>query len=342
MTIVERLQTSGIRRTGSSRADFRYRRSDGGTPSREELARIRALVLPPAWTDVRISASPASAVQAIGRDRAGRWQYRYSEKQTRLREERKRQRLLKLLAALPELRARVARDLHGSEMTRERVLAVMVRLLMRGFLRPGSEVYARDNGTYGLATLRSRHVAVRGRRIILTYPGKGKKIQVREIQDADAALVVAALLRVPGRRVFRYPDSAGAWSDVRRRHVNEYIREIAGARFTARDFRTWAGTLLGACALARQAPPEVVSASSLRRRVQAAMRETSSLLGNTPAVCRTSYVCPAVITAFEKGRVLDKPPDLSQLVRASSRVLSAAERRLSRLIVNEARPTRSA
>jgi len=332
MTIVERLQATGIHRLGSSRAGFRYRRSGGGRPLREDLARIRSLVLPPRWTDVWISASAGSAVQAIGKDRAGRWQYRYSEKQTRLREERKRRRLLRLLDALPQVRARVARDLRGPELTRERVLAAMVQLLLRGFLRPGSEVYARDNGTYGLATLRSRHVAVRGPHLTLTYPGKGKKLQVRQIEDAAAARVVAALLRVRGSRVFRYPDPDGGWSAIRRRHVNAYIREIAGARFTARDFRTWAGTLLGACALARRGYPDSTSKSALRRTVREAMRETSTLLGNTPAVCRASYVCPAVIDAFEKGRLIASPPALETLVRGQPRVLVHAERRLARLI----------
>ncbi len=339
MTIVERLQATGIRRLGSPQTGFRYRRPNGGRASREDLSRIRTLVLPPAWTEVWISASPASAVQAIGKDRAGRWQYRYSEKQTRLREERKRKRLLKFLDSLPGLRAQVARDLHGRTLTRERVFAAMVQLMLRGFLRPGSEVYARDNGTYGLATLRSRHVAVRGRLVVLAYPGKGKKVQVREIEDAAAAAVVAALLRIPGSRVFRYSGSDGAWNDVRRRHVNDYIRGIAGERFTAKDFRTWAGTLFGACALARQGLPEPVSARSLRRRVLAAMRETSTLLGNTPAVCRASYVCPAVIAAFEQGRMLRRPPDLEKLMRASPGVLSSTERRLSHLIRNETRPT---
>ncbi len=338
-TIVQRLQATGIRRVGSARTGFHYRRADGGKPSLEDLSRIRALVLPPAWTDVWISASPSSAVQAIGKDRAGRWQYRYSERQTRIREERKRRRLLRLLAALPALRARVAHDLRGRGLTRERVLAAMVQLLLRGFLRPGSEAYARDNGTYGLATLRSRHVAVRGRRMTLTYPGKGKKLQVREIGDAAVAAVVAALLRVRGSRVFRCPGPEGTWSDVRRRHVNDYIREIAGARFTAKDFRTWAGTLLGACALARLGFPEPASAAALRRRVRDAMRETSTLLGNTPAVCRASYVCPAVIAAFEKGRLLASPPALDKLVGGAPRILAPAERRLARLIRSEPSPS---
>ena len=334
MTVVERLQASGMRRLGSGRRGFRYVRSDGAPVPAAERRRIEALVLPPAWTDVFVSPSPASAVQAIGRDRAGRWQYRYSEKQTRRREARKRARLLAFLRALPALRERVARDLRGEELTRERVLAAMVRLLLRGFLRPGSQVYARENGSYGLATLRPRHVRVRGRRITLSYPGKGGKPHVREIEDAAAARVVAALLADPGPEVFRYRAASQEWVNVRRRHINEYLREVGGARFTAKDFRTWAGTLLGACALARNGYPSPPTSGAIRRCVTRAMRETSSLLGNTPAVCRTSYVNPDVLSAFGRGRLLADPPPLEVLVRGSSRKLSAVERRLARLIAN--------
>ncbi len=342
MTIVERLQRAGIRRTGAPKRGFRYLTAAGSRPSPADLARIRALVVPPAWEDVWISGSPASAVQAVGRDRAGRWQYLYSEKQTRTREERKRERLLALLRVLPALRAHVARDLRGEGLTRERVLAAMARLTLRGFLRPGSEVYTRENGTYGLTTLRARHVRVTGRRIELSYRGKGRKQQRRLIDDAPAARVVRALLAEPGPTVFCYRDTDGALVRVRRRHLNEYLREIAGARFTARDFRTWAGTLLGACALARQGYPEPASPRAVRRSVAAAMRETSRLLGNTPTVCRTSYVSPAVLSSFERGRVLPEAPTLEALVRASPRALAVVERRLASLLLgNPGSPARA-
>jgi DNA topoisomerase-1 len=290
--------------------------------------------VPPAWTDTFISASPSSAVQAIGKDRAGRWQYLYSEKQTRRREERKRERLLAFLRALPVLRERLAQDLRREGLGRERVLAAMGRLLLRGFLRPGSQVYARENGTYGLATLRPKHVRVRGRRITLEYPGKGGKTQVREIEDQSAARVVRALLAEPGRELFRYRNGGDEWINVRRRNLNTYLSEITGARITAKDFRTWAGTLLGACALARAGYPDPPSGRALRRSVAQAMRETAELLGNTPAVCRASYVSPGVLEAFEKGRLLADPPSLESLVRASPRVLAVVERRLSRLLAN--------
>ena len=336
MTVVERLQSSGIRRLGSPKRGFRYRKADGGRVSRADRERIAKLVVPPAWTDVSISASASSAVQAIGRDRAGRWQYLYSEKQTRRREERKRAQLLAFLRALPSMRARLAQDMRREGLGRERVLATMGRLLLRGFLRPGSQVYAKENGTYGLATLRPKHVRVRGRRITLSYPGKGGKAQVREIDDAAAARVVRALLRDPGPEVFRYRNGGDAWINVRRRNLNSYLREISGARITAKDFRTWAGTLFGACALARAGYPEPPSARAIKRSVAGAMRETSELLGNTPAVCRASYVSPGILEAFERGRVLADPPSLEALVRASPAVLASVEKRLAKLIANGA------
>jgi DNA topoisomerase-1 len=334
MTVVERLQSSGIRRLGSVTRGFRYRRAEGGRVSREDRARIDALVIPPAWTDVFISASASSAVQAIGRDRAGRWQYLYSEKQTRRREERKKKQLLAFLKLLPALRARLAQDLRKEGLGRERVLAAMGRLLLRGFLRPGSQVYAKENGTYGLATLRPKHVRVRGRRVTLAYPGKGGKAQVREIEDAAAARVVRALLAEPGPELFRYRNGGDDWVNVRRRNLNAYLGEVSGSRITAKDFRTWAGTLFGACALARQGIPDPPSARAFRRSVAAAMKETAELLGNTPAVCRASYVSPGILAAFEKGKVLPDPPSLERLVRASPRALAAVERRLARLVAD--------
>lgn len=336
MTVIERLQEQGFRRVGSSARGFRYETPRGATVNGAHAVRIRALSIPPGWTEVFVNPAPGAAVQAIGRDRAGRWQYRYSAAQTGKRERRKRERLLAFLRALPVLRARVAADLRREGLPRERVLAAMTRLLLRGFLRPGSQVYARENGTYGLTTLRPKHVRVRGRRITLAYRGKGGKAQMREIDDAPAARVLAALLdeHEPGGQVFRYRSESGGWVGVRRRAINEYLREIGGVRITAKDFRTWAGTLFGACALARLGFPEPSSAREIRSRVARAMGETAELLGNTAAVCRASYVSPEVLAAFAKGRLLADPPALEILVRGSAAVLGAVERRLARLIAN--------
>ncbi len=336
MTVIERLQERGFRRLGSSARGFRYETPRGAAVNGAHGTRIRGLAIPPGWTEVFVNPSPGAAVQAIGRDRAGRWQYRYSPAQIGKRERRKRERLLAFLRALPVLRSRAAADLRREGLPRERVLAAMTRLLLRGFLRPGSQVYARENGTYGLTTLRPKHVRVRGRRITLSYPGKGGKPQMREIDDAAAARVVAALLaqHEPGAQVFRYRSESGDWVGVRRRSINEYLREIGGVRITAKDFRTWAGTLFGACALARLGFPPPSSAREVRSRVARAMGETSRLLGNTAAVCRASYVSPEVLAAFARGRLLADPPALDTLVRGSAGALAAVERRLARLIAN--------
>ena len=337
MTAIERLRRTGIRRLGSPKAGFRYRTPEGRRPSAEQVERIRRLVLPPAWTDVFVSSSASSPVQAIGRDRAGRWQYVYSEAHAKRREERKRERLLAFLESLPQLRARIARDLAGDRLTRERVLAAMVRLLLRGYVRPGSQVYARENGTYGLSTLRRRHVRVRGTRVLLSYPGKSGRLQTREIEDGNAARVLRSLLREPGRDVFAYLSETGERVKVRRRHLNAYLAEINGGRFTAKDFRTWAGTLIGACALARIGCPTPRSGRALRRSIAQAMKETAALLGNTPAVCRASYVSPVVLDAYAKGRVLEDPPMPAALRRGSARALAHVEKQLIRMLGNGSR-----
>jgi DNA topoisomerase-1 len=337
MTAIERLQKTGIRRVGSPKAGFRYRTPEGARPPEAQLERIRSLVLPPAWTDVFVSPSASSPIQAIGRDRAGRWQYVYSEAHAKRREEKKRERLLAFLESLPRLRARIARDLSGEGLTRERVLAAMVRLLLRGYVRPGSQKYARENGTYGLSTLRRRHVRVQGSRILLSYPGKSGKFQTREIEDPDSAQVLRALLRERGRDVWFYRTETGERVKVRRRHLNAYLAEFNGGRFSAKDFRTWAGTLFGACALARIGCPTPSSARALRRAVAQAMKETAALLGNTPAVCRASYVSPVVLEAFAKGRILEDPPLLAALQRGSSRTMARVEKQLIRMLGNGSR-----
>jgi DNA topoisomerase-1 len=332
LTAIERLQRTGIRRLGTPRSGFRYRAASGSAVARDDLRRIRGLAIPPAWTDVSISASPTSLLQAIGRDRAGRWQYRYSPVQTRLREGRKRRRLAAFLSALPGVRARVARDLRQPGLSREKVLAGLVQILLRGALRPGSSEYARSNGTFGLATLRPRHATVTGATVVFRYPGKGGKVQEHRIEDPRVARLVRRLLRRPGRRLFRWQDENGAWLEARRRSLNDYLREASGGPFTAKDFRTWAGTLLGACALAEAGIPSPPTRRAIRSGVMAAMRATAAALGNTPAVCRASYVSARVVEAYERGRVVGTPLAVEALLSASPRTLARLERSVRRLL----------
>lgn len=304
MTTIERLQATGIHRVGTPKRGFRYQRSDGSKVTKPDLARIRQLRIPPAWTDVAINSAESGRVQVVGQDAAGRWQYLYHESQVRRREQKKYLRLLKFGESLPVMRRSVNRDLRESGLSRARVLAGVVRILSAAFLRPGSEVYASENGSYGVATLRPRHVTVKGSTITFRFRGKSSVMQETQLEDRQVARLVRQLLKKPNRRVFKYEDADGRSVDVRTPAINEYIREIMGAKFSAKDFRTWSGTLLCACSLARRRAADPEHERSTKRMIVAAIKETARALGNTPAVCRGSYICPAVIEAFEKGQTL--------------------------------------
>lgn len=306
MTILERLRATGIHRTGSPARGFRYRRADGRRVSAADRARIEALKIPPAWKDVVIHASAAGRVQAMGRDRAGRWQYLYHERHVAERERRKSERLLHFAEALPRMRQQVARDLRRPGMPREKALACILRILATCFLRPGSQVYADENKSYGIATVRRQHVTVQGDLVRFDFPGKSGQRQQRELRDRAVARIVRQLLRVPGREVFKYLDEEGKPVDIRRRHINEYIKEVMGERFSAKDFRTWAGTLICACALARAGADPAESRTARRKKVVQAIRETAEQLGNTPAICRSSYIEPTVLSSYERGRVVSR------------------------------------
>ena len=301
MTIIERLQANGIRRLGTP-GRFRYQCARGSV-SREDLDRIAALKVPPAWVDVAIAPSARSAVQAVGKDAAGRWQYRYHEAATVRRERKKRERLVRFIAALPRMRRAIAQDLARPGLPRQKVLAGVLRILGTCFLRPGNEVYTDQNGSYGLATLRRQHVTVEGDRVLFDFVGKSKKRQQRELADPVVARLTQELLRYPGE-VFKFRSDDGTMNDVKTRHINAYIKEVMGEQFSAKDFRTWAGSLLCACALARAGTVGARTKTERKKRIAAALREVASHLGNTPAVCRSSYVFPAVLRSFEQGRVI--------------------------------------
>jgi DNA topoisomerase-1 len=311
MTQIEYLQQKGIRRLGSPKRGFRYVRADGRPVSQEERARIEALKIPPAWTDVSIAPAAKSKLQAIGKDGAGRWQYRYHESFTRRQQEEKYRRIVGFARALPKMRHRVSQDLRKPGLGRDKVLACMLRILGTCFIRPGSQVYAEENGSFGLATLRARHVKVVGDTVYFDFPGKSGQQQHRELKDRRVAAIVRKLLKVPGRDVFKFVLDDGAVVDVRRRHLNEYIQEVMGAGYSAKDFRTWAGTLICACALAR-ARQRVKQAAAeggikaAKKTMVAAVREAAEHLGNTPAVARNSYIYPSVLAMFEQGKVVGK------------------------------------
>ena len=338
MTIIERLSAKGIQRIGSPKRGFRYKRSDGKKLARAEVERIESLKIPPAWTEVHINPAAKGSIQAIGKDSAGRWQYLYHEKYVRLRERKKLTRLIKFAQNLPALRKTVASHLRLPGLPRERVMAAILRILSASFIRPGSQVYADENGSYGIATLRPKHVSVRGDLIIFDFAGKSGVQQHREFRDRAAAHIVRELLRHPAREVFKYQNREGKFVDVKRRHINDYIKEVMGGNFTAKDFRTWAGTLICACALARAASElndeELKKQSApIKRKLVAAIKETAEALGNTPAVCRDAYVCPLVMTGFARGQVINRYfQSVQELIRYRGVSLHPAEKSLLRFL----------
>src|SRR6185436_4890706 len=247
------------------------------------------------------------------------------------REKTKRDRIVRFIQALPGVRRAVARDLALPGLPRARVLAGTFRILSTCFLRPGSEGYAQKNGSFGIATLRRRHVTVRGSTVSFDFMGKSAKRQQRTIEDAPLARLMRALLRHPGE-VFKFEDENGALVDVRTRHINAYIKERMGERFSAKDFRTWAANLLCASALARDCDAGA-SGPARKRGVTRALREVAEHLGNTPAVCRASYVFGAVIDQYQKGRCLELPvPEAAELIRLRPRQLERSERALLGLL----------
>ena len=332
MTNIERLQNIGIRRLGSPKRGFRYKPVSGKL-TKADLDRIDELKIPPAWTDVAINPAANGRVQVIGKDAAGRWQYLYHANHTRAQELRKFKRITKFAQSIPQMRKTVARHLRQSGLTRERVLAAILRILSTCYMRPGSEVYASENGSYGIATLRRKHVNVKGDLIEFDFPGKSGVRQQRQLRDRQVARVVRAGMKMPGFNVFKYQNGDGKPVVLTRRHINEYIKEVMGSSFSAKDFRTWAGTLVCACALAREADEMPEKKTARKKRIVAAIKETAEVLGNTPAVCRSSYVCPEIINSFEKGQVIDNcSSKVEDLISYRGRGLQDAEQSLLKFL----------
>jgi DNA topoisomerase-1 len=265
----------------------------------ETLVRIRALAIPPAWTDVWICPIPNGHIQATGRDARGRKQYRYHARWREVRDENKYDRMIEVGEALPGIRERVDNDLGRSGLPREKVLAAVVRLLELTFLRVGNEEYARLNRSFGLTTLRDRHVAIEGSRIGFRFRGKSGKVHESDIRDRRLARIVRACQDLPGQTLFQYVDDAGERQTIGSDDVNAYLREVSGEDITAKDFRTWAGTVLAFRALCALDP--AASDTDAKRNLVAAIKEVAGQLGNTPAVCRKSYVHPDVIEAYLDG-----------------------------------------
>ena len=292
--------TPGIRRLRAGRG-FRYVDACGNRVSDPAtLARIRALVIPPAWEDVWICPWPQGHIQATGVDVAGRRQYRYHDAWRLRRDQEKFEHMIEFGRALPSLRQRICADLALDGLPRERVLACATRLLDLGFFRIGTEGYAEQNQTYGLATMRKRHVTIADDTIRFDYVAKSGKRRITSLAEPDVLAVVTQLKerRNGGHELLAY-QREGAWVDVKSADINAYIKEITGGDYTAKDFRTWVATVLAAVALA--VSDEARSAAARKRAVSRCYQEVAHYLGNTPAVCRASYVDPRVVDRYLAG-----------------------------------------
>lgn len=289
----------GLRRRKAGHG-FNYRGPDG-EPIRDEatLDRIRNLAVPPAWTDVWISPDPNGHIQATGRDQKGRKQYRYHARWRLVRDSHKYDRLIDFGRALPRLRRQVEADLQTRGLPRKKVLAAVVQVMEVTLIRVGNEEYAKQNRSFGLTTLRDRHARIGTSRAIFEFRGKSGKVHQTSLTDRRLARIVKACQDLPGQRLFQYVDDEGRQHAVESADVNAYIREAMGKDFSAKDFRTWAGTLAAARALLMT--PACSSAAGTKRNINTCVKAVAGLLGNTAAVCRSAYIHPAVLEAYAEG-----------------------------------------
>jgi DNA topoisomerase-1 len=311
----------GFRRVRHGKG-FRYR-DEHGRPLRDaaHLERIRRLVIPPAWTDVWICPGPSGHIQATGRDARGRKQYRYHARWREVRDETKYERMVAFAEALPRIRAAVEEALRAPSFTREKVLAAVVRLLEVTLIRVGNGEYARQNHSFGLTTLREDHVAVQGSSIRFHFRGKSGVEHTVDVRDKRLARIVQRCLGLPGEDLFQYIGEDGEPHTIESADVNAHIRELAGADFTAKDFRTWAGTVLAAYALREIEPAN--SATALKKNVAAAIKRVARRLGNTPAVCRKCYVHPAIFQAYSAGQLVAALAERVDAARPDEALVSA-------------------
>ncbi len=295
----------GWRRVGPRR-NFRYEDSRGKPiTDPDKIARIESLVIPPAWRDVWISARANAKLQATGVDKAGRRQYLYHPEFRAQQERAKYDKLVRFAEHLPQLRKQMSRDLDGEEFSPDWTCALAVKLINLGWFRVGAERYAKQYRTFGITTLNKSHVTVRGKRVAFRYRGKHRVWVRTAFVDAELSDAMRSLLALEGgRRLFRYRNDDGL-CNLTDRKLNEYIQQRMGVEFTAKDFRTWGGTLIAAIALAEHGVPDGMSETEAKRIVAGVMRKVGERLGNTPAVARSSYVSPAVVEQYLDGRTID-------------------------------------
>jgi DNA topoisomerase-1 len=310
---------AGIRRRRRGRG-FSYEDPAGDVIEDEEtLERIRGLAIPPAWKEVWICPDPFGHIQATGYDEAGRKQYLYHERWQLRQAERKYELIREFAAKLPKLRRAITADLRRAGMPRERALACAVRLLDLGFFRVGSEVYAEENESFGLATVRREHVTIKRNEVVFDFPAKSGQRRVQSIRDAAARRAIEAMhRRRSGPEDLLAYRAGGEWVDVRSDDINTYIHERIGDEFSAKDFRTWHGTVLAAIALAGEQPSR--SEAAAKRAISRAVNQVSEALGNTPAVCRASYIDPRVFDRFRDGATIQPTPSSNGRMTAKQRL----------------------
>jgi DNA topoisomerase-1 len=334
---VEAARTAGLRYVVDCMPGIRRKRAGkhfayvdpNGRPLKdaETLARIKSLAIPPAWTDVWICPSPRGHLQATGRDARGRKQYRYHPRWRETRDDTKYGRMLAFGEALPSIRAKVEEQLRRRTLGRKLVLAAVVALLDLTYIRIGNEEYARTNKSFGLTTMRDRHASIAGGQLRFRFRGKAGKVHSYDLRDRRLARIVKRCQELPGQELFQYVDDSGVPHPIGSADVNDYLREISGQEFTAKDFRTWAGTVLAVETLARCEPCETQTA--LKHDVVETIKAVAERLGNTPSICRKCYVHPAVIQSYLDGRAAEiddeaEPTDgLRPAERAVLRLLSA-------------------
>jgi DNA topoisomerase-1 len=315
----------------------------------DTLLRIRSLVLPPAWEQVWICPDERGHIQAVGRDRRGRKQYRYHPRWREVRDQTKYEKMIAFVHALPRIRARVARDLARPGLPREKVLATVVRLLETTLIRVGNDEYAASNNSFGLTTLQDRHARVSGSQVHFRFKGKSGVSHEIELNDPRLAKIVRQCQELPGAELLQYVDEAGEVKDIGSGDVNDYLRAITGQDFTAKDFRTWAGTVLAARAL--QEFEAVDSEAKLKKNIVRAIESVAGRLGNTSAVCRKCYIHPAVLDSYLDGSLLDTlgrrarklDKHLGKLPPEEAAVLVLLQGRLAREAKRSGRPrTRAA
>ena len=321
---LEAAEEAGLQYVSDDRPGYTRRANDGefdyldtqGKQIRDErrLLRIKHLAIPPAWTDVWICPSANGHIQATGRDARRRKQYLYHERWREIRDENKFGRLADFAKSLPQIRKRVDHDIKLPGLPREKVLATVVRLLERTFIRIGNDEYARENKSFGLTTMKNRHVTVKGARLRFRFRGKSGRQHEVDVTDRRIAKIVAKCQDLPGQDLFQYVND-GDVRDVTSQDVNDYLREITNEDFTAKDFRTWAGTLLAALALNAQESFE--TKKQAKANIKAAICAVAELLGNTPAICRKCYVHPAIIEAYISGTPI---AGLEQAIKNSAKI----------------------